>query len=325
MMPEHDEMEMLIGGSGVAATTRDEQAGRSHFIAGENAERTGNRLSAIEEYRLASRYDPENLDATFRLAYHLDLVGEADEAIAMYEQCLDVNEEEPAYINVLMNLAVLYEDQGSYRRAEKCLRQILDTDPNHARAQLFMRDVQSSFEMEVEEEEDLMFSVRNAQLDTPVTDFELSVRARNCLKKMNIRTLGDLLRITEAELLGYKNFGETSLHEIKEMLQARSMRLGQGLEEQQDAVRQTVYDQVKGSPQEYMLNKPVSDLQLSVRARKALQALDVNTIGDLCARTEAELLGIKNFGSTSLVEVNIKLSEIGLKLRQLEETEEGSV
>ena len=35
---------------------------------------------------------------------------------------------------------------------------------------------------------------RNAVLDIPVTDFELSVRARNCLKKMNIRTLGDLVR-----------------------------------------------------------------------------------------------------------------------------------
>src|SRR5439155_9093967 len=51
-------------------------------------------------------------------------------------------------------------------------------------------------------------------LEVPVTDFELSVRARNCLKKMNIKTLGDLTRVTEAQLLASKNFGETSLAEI---------------------------------------------------------------------------------------------------------------
>ena len=37
-------------------------------------------------------------------------------------------------------------------------------------------------------------------LGIPVTDFELSVRSRNCLKKMNIRTVGELMRLTEAEL-----------------------------------------------------------------------------------------------------------------------------
>src|SRR5438034_8316315 len=61
-------------------------------------------------------------------------------------------------------------------------------------------------------------------LEIPVTDFELSVRSRNCLRKMNIRTLGDLTRTTEAALLASKNFGETSLSEIKE-IDRKSTRL----------------------------------------------------------------------------------------------------
>src|SRR5205823_7914734 len=68
-------------------------------------------------------------------------------------------------------------------------------------------------------------------LEIPVTDFELSVRSRNCLKKMNIRTLGDLTRVTEQQLLSSKNFGETSLLEIKEMMTTKGLRLGQSLEE----------------------------------------------------------------------------------------------
>ena len=63
-------------------------------------------------------------------------------------------------------------------------------------------------------------------LEIPVTDFELSVRSRNCLKKMNIRTLGDLTRVTEQQLLASKNFGETSLDEIKEIMTAKGLRLG---------------------------------------------------------------------------------------------------
>src|SRR5678816_620093 len=72
---------------------------------------------------------------------------------------------------------------------------------------------------------------RNAVLNIPITDFELSVRSRNCLKKMNIRTLGDLLRTSEPELLSYKNFGETSLNEIKALLASKGLRLGQAAED----------------------------------------------------------------------------------------------
>ena len=67
---------------------------------------------------------------------------------------------------------------------------------------------------------------RTRLLDTPLSEFELSVRARNCLKKMNIGTLGELMRRTEAELLAYKNFGETSLNEIKALLVKKGLRLG---------------------------------------------------------------------------------------------------
>jgi DNA-directed RNA polymerase subunit alpha len=175
--------------------------------------------------------------------------------------------------------------------------------------------------MVIEEENERDVMKRKALLDTPVTDFELSVRARTCLKKMNIRTLGDLIRINEAELMSYKNFGESSLEEIKRMLVAKNLKLGQGREDAHRAARRQILEKLKGSGREQMLNKPVSELQLSVRARKALQLLNIQTIGDLCSHTEAELMGIKNFGSTSLVEVREKLGDMGLGLRVLEEGE----
>jgi DNA-directed RNA polymerase subunit alpha len=175
-----------------------------------------------------------------------------------------------------------------------------------------------SKEMAVEEEADRDIFKKRALLDTPVTDFELSVRARTCLKKMNIRTLGDLLKITEAELLSYKNFGESSLLEIKQMLVQKNLRLGQGLEDAHRAARRALQEQYKGTGQEQTLGKPVTDLNLSVRARKAIQLLNIQTLGDLASHTEAELMGIKNFGATSLTEIKDRLTEFGLGLRKLD-------
>jgi hypothetical protein len=152
---------------------------------------------------------------------------------------------------------VLCEDRGDYVRAERCLRQVLDTNPNHERARLFMKDVMASKDMVVEEDHDRDILKRRALLDTPVTDFELSVRARTCLKKMNIRTLGDLLRITETELMSYKNFGESSLEEIKKMLAMKGLRLGQGLEDAHRSARRQIMERLKGSGKEALLNKPV--------------------------------------------------------------------
>ena len=59
-----------------------------------------------------------------------------------------------------------------------------------------------------------------------------------------------------------------------------------------------------------MLNKPVSDLNLSVRARKCMNRLDITTLGELVQRTADELLEAKNFGMTSLNEVREKLGAV---------------
>lgn len=306
-----DVLDTLIGAGSAAA---DPKAAKEHFERGQALEAEGDRLTAVEEYRKASSLDVVPAYA-FRLAYLLDLLGEEDEAIGIYEQL--ARSDQP-HINTLLNLAVLYEDRGEIAKAEKCLRQILDTQPNHPRARLFMKDVQASRDMYYDEEHERNQQKHSALLDTPVTDFELSVRARNCLKKMQIRTLGDLLKITEAELLSYKNFGETSLNEIKQMLAMKGLRLGQGLDGQFTNYRKEIYEELRGKAPDAVLNKPISVLDLSVRARKALQILNIQSLGELAMRTEAELMGVKNFGQTSLEEINEKLGEYGLALRRLD-------
>jgi DNA-directed RNA polymerase subunit alpha len=273
----------------------------------------GNRIGAIEVLREAAGSKDDRV--LFRLAWLLDLCGEEEEAISWYQEC--ISQDRPL-VNALINLAVIFEDHGDFGKAEKCLGQVLMTHPNHTRARLFMRDVRASKDMFYDEGEARDLAKRNALLDTPVTDFELSVRARNCLKKMEIRTLGDLLKVSESELLAYKNFGETSLVEINAMLVSKNLRLGQNLDSHYQRVRADIYEDLKARAPEEVLNRQISQLDFSVRARKALQMLGVQTVGDLATRTEAELMGIKNFGHTSLIEVREKLDALNLSLRTIE-------
>jgi DNA-directed RNA polymerase subunit alpha len=68
-------------------------------------------------------------------------------------------------------------------------------------------------------------------LNKSVDELELSVRSYNCLKNANIRTIGELVIKTEAEMLKTKNFGRKSLNEIKEILGGMGLSLGMRLDE----------------------------------------------------------------------------------------------
>lgn len=66
----------------------------------------------------------------------------------------------------------------------------------------------------------------NKNLFRSVNELELSVRAANCLKNANIKTIADLVQKTEGEMLKTKNFGKKSLNEIKEILAEMGLSLG---------------------------------------------------------------------------------------------------
>jgi DNA-directed RNA polymerase subunit alpha len=131
---------------------------------------------------------------------------------------------------------------------------------------------------------------------------------------MGIATLGDLTRCTEQDLLASKNFGETSLVEIREMLASKGLQLGQFAHERVEPEPSLDFDSM--SPDEQaLLERPIAELNLSVRARKCMVRLGLSTIGELIRKTGDDLLECKNFGVTSLNEVREKLTQYGLKLR----------
>lgn len=297
-----------------AAVAVNERAAEDFYRKGLDAEKTGQDERSIELFEQALSEYPDHEQAIFRLALLYDRRAEDAKAIELYERlCAS----QPVHVNALLNLAVLYEDNNHYEEAYRCLDAVLRSNPNHQRARLYMRDVESARSM-FYDEDGQGGGNRAIILDIPITDFELSVRSRNCLKKMSIRTLGDLLKTTEQELLSYKNFGETSLSEIKALLAQKGLRLGQSLEPGELPMSRRAPVSLPDNVAPEILGKTVADMELSVRSRKALQRLNIMSVGELAQRTEQELLACKNFGQTSLNEIKHQLSQMGLSLRKLD-------
>jgi DNA-directed RNA polymerase subunit alpha len=288
------------------------------YYAGRALELDHDVTAAIEHYDEVLTLDANHKQATFRLALNVDLRGEDEEARELYERALM---SPPVNVACVVNLGILYEDMGNYRRAMQCFDLALQANPDNSRARLYRRDAAAALNMYYDEDQERRDDKRNKLLRTPINDFELSVRSRNCLAKMNIRTLGDLVKKTEAELLSYKNFGETSLTEIKEILKNKGLRLGMTADELMSKDLGEVAEPALRPEEQPDPNspdpsrRPISELDLSVRSRRIVDLLKIRTIGDLAQKTEAELLACPNFGQTSLNEIKTKLDEFGLSLR----------
>ena len=148
-------------------------------------------------------------------------------------------------------------------------------------------------------------------LNIPISDFELSVRSKNCLERMNIKTLADLTKVSELELLSYKNFGETSLTEITNILNQKGLRLGQAVDEMKH--KEVFIDDDTDEDEDNLL-KAISEVGLSKHCRKAVEKMGIKTIGELVSKTETELLQQKGFKQADIDEIKDQLDELGLEL-----------
>jgi DNA-directed RNA polymerase subunit alpha len=305
-----DEAEKLVRSVAKGAAGRAEYSFQMGCILADRDDLDG----ALEYFERAADIDPYHPQALFRLGNIAATRGDEQEAIRFYERSLSVP---PLHLGALLNLGLLYEDAEQYRAAAYCFRRVLDAEPNNERARLYLRDIEATDSMYYDEDSVRLEARRQQMLAKPIADFELSVRSRNCLAAMNIHTLGDLTRISEPELLAGKNFGETSLQEVRDLMGSQGLRVGENLFDDRPREAVVALSRVSDlSPQEQiLLSKPISDLDLSVRARKCMARLGITSVSELVNKTADELLSTRNFGVTSLNEVRQKLSELNLSLR----------
>ncbi|MBI3273026.1 MAG: tetratricopeptide repeat protein [Planctomycetes bacterium] len=283
-----------------------------HYAYGLALDMLGHYDEADGEYEKALEDDPTHSKTLFRRAYNLDLRGHEEEALALYEELRKVR---PPYVSAMINLGLMYEDRSEYEQAIQCYEAILESYPNHGRSRLYLRDAQASLHMYYDEEAKKKEHKMQQLLSTPISELQLSIRSRNCLAKINVQTMGDLVKKTEEDLMGCKNFGETSLREIKEVLRQRGLALaspGQAA----IAGKPRAFGGAGGiAGKEDVLSKALTEFEWSARCKKCIEKLGLVTMGDLAQKSEPDLLGVKNFGLTSLNEIKQKLAGLGLGLR----------
>ena len=91
-----------------------------------------------------------------------------------------------------------------------------------------------NFDIETEEEEPAEIDEETIRirklLQMSVDELELSVRSHNCLAAANIKTIGDLVRRDEQEMLKFRNFGRKSLQELNKILEEKGLHFGMDVE-----------------------------------------------------------------------------------------------
>jgi len=280
------------------------------YFKGRSQELNGEYEKAKKLYAGALEKNPDHMASLFRIGYRADIENDDETAIEYYTRAMKAG---TPNIAALMNLGILYEDNEDYENAVKCFESAQQIYPGDFRVEKYLRDAKASIEMYYDEEKERKEDKQSQVLNIPVSDFELSVRSRNCLAKMNIQTLGDLISRTEAELLAFKNFGETSLMEIKEILASKGLRLGMMSTDTDELP--TIPDESTDAKVNKHMEKSIEELDLSIRSKNCILALNIKTVGQLVNTPELTLLSQKNFGQTSLNEIRKKLGDIGLALK----------
>ncbi|MBF0199092.1 MAG: tetratricopeptide repeat protein [Planctomycetes bacterium] len=296
----------------------DSMGSEGLFVKSYINELNGEYQAALDGYGEAveDEANPQLTQALFHLAKLQDNRGDDDLALETY---LKLESLGVSYEESLINMGVIYEDKHDFAPAISCYERALKINPTNRKALLYHSDAEASLSMHYDEKKERQDMKTSEILNIPISDFELSVRSRNCLCKMGIFTLKDLIVKTEQELLSYKNFGETSLKEIRAMLSKKGLHLGMTrVEEEQLAERNKMNAQLYSQEKDFSLDQldtSIEDLDLSYRTKSALHKMGFESLRDITMRTGTDLESNPNFSAACLQEVNSMLEEKGLSYR----------
>ena len=89
-------------------------------------------------------------------------------------------------------------------------------------------ELETGKDSEIEQVDEEMLHMRKL-LKTPLHDLDLSVRAYNCLKAAEVRTLGDLVQLEISDMMKFRNFGKKSLAELEQLVAEKTLTFGMDL------------------------------------------------------------------------------------------------
>lgn len=162
-------------------------------------------------------------------------------------------------------------------------------------------------------------SIKSNELQIKLKDLEISVRALNSLTDQGVVTLGDLVSYKERDLKSFPSMGQTSINEIKELLNFHSLELGMDLnilETKNEILVKT--NQEKEEFEELSkdivleLIKDFDEITLSVRAKNALRNMNCYYVGDILSVNKSELFKVRALGYKSILEIEDYILNLNL-------------
>jgi RNA polymerase sigma factor (sigma-70 family) len=164
-------------------------------------------------------------------------------------------------------------------------------------------------------------NIKNEALKILIKEADLSERVKNCLFKLNIINVEDLINLNEKDLLSIRDFGKKSLREIHYFIEQYGLKLrsradsgefSSGLDNKNDAINAKLK---KDYTDKYeILSTKILNTPLSIRTKNCLIELNIKDVGEAIQYGERELLRAKNFGEKSLNEFNNYLAQYNLVL-----------
>ena len=153
-------------------------------------------------------------------------------------------------------------------------------------------------------------------------DLELSVRALNALLNQNLNTIKDLIELTEGELKRFPNMGQTSINQIKEMLDNYSLYLGMEIPDLNDEANIETINSIEVKEEDKLIEiseekiieliKEFDETTLSVRSKNVLKNLNCTNIGDIIFLSGQSLLNNNNLGKKSVNEIEEYINNLNL-------------
>lgn len=165
---------------------------------------------------------------------------------------------------------------------------------------------------------DTMQARINAVKMIPIEELDLSVRSLNCLRRGNIKVVGDLVKMTPDELLKIQNLGALSQKEIREKLDyfLQNFDVEAFYDESDSNDSKSIEDETEQSPQQkivqgtIIVDLPINQLGLSVRASNCLTRAGIKTVSEILYWTREDFLKLRNMGVGSANEIIHKIQEL---------------
>lgn len=160
-----------------------------------------------------------------------------------------------------------------------------------------------------------------------IEELELSVRSFNCLKRVGINTVTELVSKTREDMMRVRNLGRKGLEEVENKLISLGLSFSESVSTEDDDLFSVTMGEIpvmgglQDSPSENSgyLGMSIEELDLSVRAYNCLKRHGVETVEDIIAMSEDDLMKVRNLGRRSMEEVIQKINSMGLSIKPCEE------